>query len=60
MATVEFEDPLGGIVEEIAVVGHRHHGAGEAQQVLLQPFDGFGIEVVGRLVEQQHVGLREQ
>ena len=26
----------------------------------LEPGDGLGIEVVGRLVEQQHVGLRQQ
>ncbi len=29
-------------------------------QVLFQPLDAFGIEVVGRLVEQQDVGLFEQ
>ena len=56
-AAVEFEDPLGGVVEEVAVVGDRDHGAGEAGQELLQPFDRFGVEVVGRFVEQQHVGL---
>ena len=60
LAAVEFENPLGGVVEEVAVVGDGHHGAGEAHQELLQPFDRFGVEVVGRLVEQQHVGLGEQ
>ena len=29
-------------------------------QVLLQPVDGLGVQVVGRLVEQQHVGLLQQ
>ena len=29
-------------------------------QELLQPLDGLGIEVVGGLVEQQHVGLGQQ
>ncbi|WDT78470.1 MAG: hypothetical protein MPW14_14825 [Candidatus Manganitrophus sp.] len=28
-AAVELQDPLGHVVEEIAVVRHRHHGAGE-------------------------------
>jgi hypothetical protein len=60
VAAVEFEDPLGGVVEEVTVVGHGHHGAGETQQVLLQPLHGFGVEVVGGFVEQQHVGLRQQ
>ena len=60
VAAVELEDPLGGVVEEVAVVGHRHHGAGEAGEELLQPVHRLGVEVVGRLVEQQHVGLRQQ
>ncbi len=29
-------------------------------QVLLQPGDGFGVEVVGRFVQQQHLGRFEQ
>ncbi|OIQ96268.1 hypothetical protein GALL_217880 [mine drainage metagenome] len=41
-------------------MGHRHHGAREAGEELLQPFHRFGVEVVGRLVEQQHVGLGQQ
>ena len=59
-AAVELEDPLGGVVEEVAVVGDRDDGAREALQELLEPVDRFGVEVVGRLVEQQHVGLRQQ
>ncbi len=60
VAAVEFENPLGGVVEEIAIVRHRHHGAGVAHQELLQPVDRLGVEVVGRLVEQQHVGIGQQ
>ena len=60
MAAVELEDPLGGVVEEVAIVGHRHDGAGKVLQELLEPVHAFGIEVVGRLVEQQHVGLGQQ
>ena len=56
MAAVEFENPLSGVVEEVAIVRHRHHGAREAREELFQPFDRFGVEVVGRFVEQQHVG----
>ncbi len=59
-AAVQFQDPLGGVVEEVAIVGHRHHGAGVARQELLQPFDGLGVQVVGRFVEQQHVRLLQQ
>ena len=60
MAAVELEDPLGGVVEEVTVVGDGDDGAGEAHEKLFQPFDRFGVEVVGRLVEQQHVGSGEQ
>ena len=60
VATVEFENPLGGVIEEVAVVGHGHHSAREAREELFEPVHRFGIQVVGRLVEQQHVGAREQ
>ena len=59
-SAVEFQDPAGDIVEEIAVVGDDQDGACVVDQVLLQPGDGFGVEVVGRFVEQQHVGRFEQ
>src|SRR3546814_2984908 len=38
-AAVEFQDPFGGVVEEVAVMGDRHHGAGVAGEELFQPFD---------------------
>ena len=51
-AAVEFENPFGRVVEEVAVMGHGDDGAGEAVQELLEPFDGFGVEMVRRFVEQ--------
>ena len=39
---------------------HRDDGAGVLLEVVLEPAHGLGVEVVGGLVEQQHVGLREQ
>jgi len=41
-------------------VGDDQHGAGEVTQRLFQPRDAFGVQVVGRLVEQQDVGLFQQ
>ncbi|GAA5237788.1 hypothetical protein BMMON2_06100 [Burkholderia mallei] len=38
----------------------RDDGAREAHEELLEPVDRFGVQVVGRFVEQQHVGLFEQ
>ena len=48
------------MVEEIAVVCYGDYRAGILLQVLFEPVDALGVEVVGRLVEQQHVGLLEQ
>ena len=47
-------------VHELAIVRGHQQRAGIALQELLQPDDGFDIEVVGRLVHQQHVGPAEQ
>ena len=60
MAAVELEDPAGDVVEEVAIVRHRDDGARIALEEALEPRDRFGVEMVGGLVEQQHVGLREQ
>ena len=41
-------------------MGHRHHGAWIVVQEALQPGHGLGVQVVGRLVEQQQVGALQQ
>jgi hypothetical protein len=41
-------------------VGDGDHRSRKLLQMLLQPGDTFGIEVVGGLVEQQEIGLFEQ
>ena len=60
MATIELEDPAGDVVEEVAIVGDRDHGARKAFEELLEPLDRQCVEVIRRLVEEQHVGLRQQ
>ena len=57
---VELEDPLGDVVEEVAVVGDRDDGARVLLQEAFEPVDRLGVEVVGRLVEQQQVGVAEE
>ncbi len=59
-AAVELEDPVGDVVEEVAVVGDRHDRARVLLQEALEPVDRLGVEVVGRLVEQQQVGVAEE
>ena len=55
-AAVELDDARRDGVEEGAVVRHDHDAALEADEQLLEPGDRVEVEVVGRLVEQQHVG----
>ena len=57
---IELEDPLGDVVEEVAVVGDRDDRARVLLQEPLQPVDRLGVEVVRRLVEQQQVGMAQQ
>ena len=60
LAAIQLQRPLGDQVQEVAVVSHQDDAAGEVFQVVLQPGDGFGVQVVGRFVEQQHVRLGQQ
>ena len=60
LAAVELEDPAGDIVEEVAVVGHDQDRAGIVAQMAFQPRHRLGVEMVGRLVQQQELRLVEQ
>ena len=57
---IEFDDAGRQLLEEGAVVGDEEHGAGVVGQLRLEPRDGLDVEMVGRLVEQQQVRLRDQ
>ena len=59
-AAVEFQDPARDVVQEVAVVGDRDDGAGVFRQVPLEPGDGLGVEMIGRLVQEKQVGPLEQ
>ncbi|CAB4755840.1 unannotated protein [freshwater metagenome] len=59
-AAVELEDPLGDVVEEVAIMGDGDDGAGVLLEMLLEPLDALGIEVVRRLVEEEQVGLAKE
>ena len=60
LAAVQLQNPASHVVKEISVVGYGNDRALILLQVLFQPVDGFGIEVVGGLVEQEHVGFLQQ
>ena len=59
-AAIELEDPVDDIVEEIAVMGDEDDVARIVDQMLFEPGDAFGVQMVRRLVEQQDIGLVEQ
>jgi hypothetical protein len=46
-------------VEQIAVVRDQDQRAGKFEQILFQDFERGNVEIVGGLVEQQHVGRLE-
>ena len=48
------------MVEEIAVVGHHQQRQRGAGQIALKPYDHLKIEMVGRLIKNQEIGLVEQ
>ena len=60
MSAVELEDPARDVVEEVTIVGDGDDRARILLEEVLEPAHRLGVEVVGRLVEQQHVGLRQQ
>jgi hypothetical protein len=47
-------------VEEVAVVGDGDERPVVLAQELLQPADGVDVQVVGRLVEEQGLGVAEE
>jgi hypothetical protein len=59
-AAVELDDARGHGVDEGAVVRDEDQRALPAGEQVLQPLDGVDVEVVGGLVEQQHVGRGHQ
>ena len=54
------EQRVGGIgdaLDQVAVVGDDHQGAGPGVEEVLQLLEGVDVEIVGGLVEKQHVRL---
>ena len=54
------EDPVDGRLDDGHVVGDHHQAALVAAEKLSEPDDRVGVEVVGRLVQQQGLRTAEQ
>ena len=59
-AVFYFIDDVDDLVEEHSVVRDDDDRAAIFDEIILEPFDGAQIEMVRRLVKQQHLRLREQ
>ena len=60
VAPVQLHDACGELPEEGAVVCHEEECRLHLEQEALEPEDRFEIEMIGRLIQQQHVGLAHQ
>ena len=60
LAVIDVRDIGTYLVQEIPVVGNNDDRVVEVDQEFLQPGDGVQIQMVGRLVQQQDVGVAEQ
>ncbi len=59
-AAIDFEDPADDVVEEIAIVGDHQHRAGIFLEMIFEPLDALGIQMVGRFVKEQDRRLLDQ
>ena len=56
-AAVELENPAGHVVEEVPIMRHGDDRSGILLEMLLEPSDRFGVEMIRRFVEQKDAGL---
>ena len=57
---VEVEHLIDGVPQELDVVGNDHDPTGERLDPVAKPNDGVVIEVIGRLVKEQDIGIGEK
>ena len=56
----QVHDPFGDPVQQVAVVGDQQQGAGIGSEVAFEPERRLQVEMIGRLVQQQEIGLGKQ
>lgn len=55
----DLDDPVSHRIDELVVVRSHQHDALEGDQRIVERLDRFQVEVVGRRVEQQRIGLAD-
>ncbi|MEO5657093.1 MAG: hypothetical protein ABIO65_11190 [Nitrospiria bacterium] len=56
---IDFHDPLRHPIQKIPIVSHEDHRLRIRQEEVLEPGRGRGIQMVGRLIQQEEVGRLE-
>ncbi len=60
LAAGDFDSAVCYIIDKSAVVTDEHHSFRLGGEKALEPLNGFDVEVVGRFVEQEHIGALKQ
>ena len=55
-----FDGTGGDAIDKLTVVTDDDDRLGTVNQEIFQPLDGLDVEVIGRLVEQEHIGILKQ
>ena len=58
--TIKLKHPANDIIKEVTIMGNEDDVAGIFDQMVFKPLNAFGVQMVGRFIEQQHLGLFEQ
>ena len=56
----DLQDSVGHLIQEIPVMGYHENHALITRQIVLQPVNHRFIQMVGRLVQKQHIKIRRQ
>ena len=60
VAAIDLDDLRHEAIEKLAIVGGHHERALEVAQEVLEPEDRLDVEMVGGLIEEEHIGLHQK
>jgi hypothetical protein len=60
LAAIQVDDPGRQLVNKLPIVRDKDDGAAKILEELFKPVDGLDVQVVGRLIQQQQIGVTGQ
>ena len=60
LAIIDIRNICADLIQEMTVMGNHDNRIFKVHQEILQPFDRMNIQMVGRLVQKQNIGIAEQ